>query len=29
MLESDEQMWNTKPGMRTDFTLSFIEDTTA
>lgn len=29
MLESDEQMWNTKPGVRTDFTISFIEDITA
>jgi hypothetical protein len=25
MLESDEQMWVTKPGVRSDFTLSFIE----
>jgi hypothetical protein len=25
MLESDEQMWSTKPGLRSDFTLSFIE----
>ena len=25
MLESDEQMWSTKPGVRSDFTLSFVE----
>jgi len=29
MLESDEQMWSTKPGVRTDFTISLIEDITA
>lgn len=25
MLESDEQMWNSKPGIRSDFSFSFIE----
>lgn len=29
MLESDEQMWSTKPGVRSDFTISLIEDITA